>query len=234
MLDLKEFQTFQDTQEKAKFIFLLLAALFITALVVTNLIANKFVTVDMGFAVFNIPAGILPYPITFLVTDILSEIYGKKRTNQVVLAGFVASIFVLFILFLASSFPAMEASPVDDATFNQVFSNTWRIIAASMLAYLTAQLIDVRLYHFWKKLTNGKHLWLRNNASTVFSQLVDSTLVILVVFFGQLPLAQIGSMVIDSWTFKVMFAFFDTALIYLAVYILRRELRLKLGEEVSI
>ena len=224
-----------DTQDKAKFIFLVLAAIFVSALVTTNLIANKFVTVDFGFASFVISAGILPYPVTFLVTDILSEIYGKRRTNQVVFAGFLCSVFVLFALWLASQFPAIEDSPVDDATYNQVFSNTWRIIAASMLAYLTAQLIDVRLYHFWKKLTKGKHLWLRNNASTVFSQLVDTTLVVFVLFIGTgVGYGQIGNMIVDGWLFKALVALLDTAMIYLAVYGLRSQLQLQLGEEVQI
>jgi hypothetical protein len=223
-----------EPQERAKLLYLLLAALFITALVSTNLIANKFVNVDLGFASFVISAGILPYPLTFLVTDILSEIYGRRRTNQVVLAGFVSSLFVLFVLWLGSIFPAIDDSPVSNDAYDQVFGNTWRVIAASMVAYLSAQLIDVRLFHFWKNLTDGKHLWLRNNASTIVSQLVDTTLVILVLFVGQLPLAQLGSMIADGWMFKVMVALADTALIYLAVYYFRNLLRLKPGEEVAI
>lgn len=224
----------EERQGKAKFVFLLLSAFFVTALVVTNLIANKFVSVDLGFKTFVISAGILPYPITFLVTDILSEIYGRKRTNQVVLAGFVSSLFVLFVLWLGSIFPAINDSPVTDDVYNQVFSNTWRIIGASMLAYLTAQLVDIRLYHFWKSLTGGKHLWLRNNASTVVSQLVDTTLVIFVVFVGQIPYSQMGSMVLDGWMFKVMVALADTLLIYLSVYLLRYQFNLKVGEEIEI
>lgn len=223
------------SQERAKFIFLLLAALFVAALVTTNLIANKFVTVDFGFASFVISAGVLPYPITFLVTDVLSEIYGRRRTNQVVISGFVVSVFVLFVLWLGSSFPAIDASPVDDATYEQVFSNTWRIIGASMLAYLSAQLVDVRLFHFWKDLTKGKHLWLRNNASTVFSQLVDTTLVIFVVFLGTATtLPEIGSMIFDGWMFKTLVALFDTILIYALVYGLRARLGLKMGEEAPV
>ncbi len=224
----------EERQGKAKIVFLLLSALFVTALVVTNLIANKFVSVDLGFKKFVISAGILHYPITFLVTDILAEIYGRKRTNQVVLAGFLASLFVLLVLWLGSVFPAIEDSPVNDEVYDQVFSNTWRIIGASMLAYLSAQLVDIRLYHFWKKLTGGKHLWLRNNASTVVSQLVDTTLVIFVVFVGQIPYSQMGDMIFDGWTFKAMVALADTLLIYLSVYLLRYQFKLKLGEEIEI
>lgn len=220
--------------ERAKWLFLILSALFITALVVTNLIANKFVAVDLGFYEFVISAGVLPYPVTFLITDILSEIYGRRRTFQVVVAGFAASLFVLFILWLGSRFPAIEDSPVQNDVYNQVFQNSWRIIGASMLAYLSAQLVDVRLFHFWKNLTGGRHLWLRNNFSTILSQLVDTTLVIFVVFVGIAPAGQIGSMILDGWMFKALVAVADTALIYLAVWGIRSYLQLRLGEEVQI
>lgn len=220
--------------ERAKFLFLLLSALFITALVATNLIANKFVTVDMGFASFVISAGVLPYPITFLITDILSEVYGRRRTNQVVISGFFASVFVIFILKLGGFFPAIENSPVSNDAYDVVFQNTWRIIGASMLAYLAAQLVDVRLFHFWKRLTNGKHLWLRNNASTILSQLVDTTLVIFVVFVGNASYGEIGSMIMDGWQFKMLVALADTALIYGALAIIRSRLQIKFGEEVAI
>ena len=154
-----------------------LSAIFIASLVTCNLIANKFVTVDLGFKVFVVSAGILPYPITFLVTDLISELYGQKKANRVVISGFIASIFVLFFLWLGGQFNAIPDSIVNDNIYNAVFRNAWRIIAASMVAYLIAQFIDVRIFHFWKKLTNGKHLWLRNNGSTIASQLVDLSLI---------------------------------------------------------
>ena len=155
--------------------YIFLSAIFIASLVTCNLIANKFVTVDLGFKVFIVSAGILPYPLTFLVTDLISELYGQKKANLVVFSGFVASMFVLLFLWLGGQFNAIPSSIVNDDIYNSVFQNAWRIIAASMIAYLFAQFIDVRIFHFWKKLTNGKHLWLRNNGSTIASQLVDTT-----------------------------------------------------------
>ena len=218
---------------KARNIYLYLAAIFIAALVVCNLIANKFIEVDLGFKTFVISAGVLPYPLTFLITDILSEIYGKKKTNRIVWAGFGASIFVLGVLLLAQQFTAIEGSPVDEATFNKVFGNSWRVIFASMTAYLCAQLIDVRIYHFWKKKTQGKHLWLRNNFSTIFSQLVDTTLVVGVLFIGVKPASDIFQFIIDGWLFKMLCAFIDTPLLYGATSFIRNKLGLKFGEEVS-
>ena len=201
--------------------FLILAGIFIASLVTCNLIANKFVTVDLGFRVFIVSAGILPYPFTFLVTDLISELYGQKKANLVVFAGFVASMFVLLFLWLGGQFNAIPDSIVTDQTYDSVFRNAWRIIAASMTAYLFAQFVDVRIFHFWKKLTNGKHLWLRNNASTVASQLLDTILVIFILFFGVWGTDQIISAIIDGWLFKMLMALVDTPIIYGIIYLLK-------------
>lgn len=211
---------------RAESLYLVLAALFIGALVVCNLIANKFLTVDLGFLGFSEPfilsAGALPYPITFLVTDLLSEIYGRKRANRVVACGFFASLLVLLALWLGGQFPAIADSPVDDATYLAVFQNAWRVIAASMTAYLVAQFVDIRIFHFWKNLTRGKHLWLRNNASTVLSQFLDSLLVVLVLFGGKMEFGAMWQIVLDLWLFKALIALFDTPLFYLGTALIER------------
>tara|TARA_B100001250_G_scaffold155820_1_gene133932 strand:+ start:118 stop:780 length:663 start_codon:yes stop_codon:yes gene_type:complete len=201
--------------------FLVLTGIFIASLVTCNLIANKFVTVDLGFKVFIVSAGILPYPLTFLVTDLISELYGQKKANLVVFSGFIASMFVLLFLWLGGQFNAIPDSLVSDEIYNSVFRNAWRIIAASMIAYLFAQFIDVRIFHFWKKLTNGKHLWLRNNASTFASQLLDTILVICILFVGVWNTEQIISAIIDGWLFKILMALIDTPIIYGIIYLLR-------------
>ena len=201
--------------------YIILSGIFIASLVTCNLIANKFVTVDLGFKVFIVSAGILPYPLTFLVTDLISELYGQKKANLVVFSGFVASMFVLLFLWLGSQFDAIPSSIVNDMTYDSVFQNAWRLIAASMVAYLFAQFIDVRIFHFWKKLTNGKHLWLRNNGSTIASQLVDTTLVICILFVGVWETDQIKSAIIDGWLFKMLMAFIDTPIIYGIIHLLK-------------
>jgi len=201
--------------------YIFLSAIFIASLVTCNLIANKFVTVDLGFKVFIVSAGILPYPLTFLVTDLISELYGQKKANLVVFSGFVASMFVLLFLWLGGQFNAIPSSIVNDDIYNSVFQNAWRIIAASMIAYLFAQFIDVRIFHFWKRLTNGKHLWLRNNGSTIASQLVDTTLVIMILFVGVWESDQIISAIIDGWLFKMLMAAIDTPIIYGIIHVLK-------------
>lgn len=219
----------------ARRIYLLLAALFITALVTCNIIANKFVTIDLWFlGVYTISVGVLPYPITFLITDVLSEVYGRKHTNEVVLSGFVVSLFVLFLLWLGSIFPAIANSPVQDDYYNVVFKNTWRVMGASMAAYLSAQFLDVRLFHFWKKVTKGKMLWVRNNFSTITSQFVDTVLVVSIIFVGTLSFQTIGGYILDGWLFKVICAIGDTVLIYIIMYVLRNLFGLKHGQEIKL
>ena len=283
--------------------YLILAGIFIASLVTCNLIANKFVTVDLGFKVFIVSAGILPYPLTFLVTDLISELYGQKKANQVVFSGFIASLFVLLFLWLGAQPDALNRmeiktssneeidlklienlskvdflklestdqntaifdikshvemndeevmrsiepslksldkeiytinfiqSPINNSTYNLVFQNAWRVIAASMIAYLFAQFIDVRIFHFWKKLTKGKHLWLRNNGSTVASQLVDTTLVVSILFVGVWNSDQIFRAIIDGWLFKMLMALIDTPIIYGIIYLLKGKIEIAAIEE---
>ena len=201
--------------------YLVLSGIFIASLVTCNLIANKFVSVDLGFKVFIVSAGILPYPLTFLVTDLISELYGQKKANLVVFSGFVASVFVLIFLWLGSQFSAISGSIVDDLTYDSVFQNAWRLIAASMVAYLFAQFVDVRIFHFWKRLTKGKHLWLRNNGSTIASQLIDTALVVCILFVGVWESDQIYSAILDGWLFKMLMAFIDTPIIYGVIHLLK-------------
>lgn len=219
---------------QAEHLYYVLGALFIAALITCNLIANKFITVDLGFKTFTLSAGVLPYPITFLITDILSELYGRKRTTHVVLSGLVASLFVLFILWLGSVFPAIDGSPVDDHTYNSVFQNAWRIIGASMLAYIVAQLVDVRLFHFWKGITGGRMLWVRNNFSTIISQLLDTTLVVFVLFVGVESTDTMLGYIGDGWFFKVIAAAIDTIFIYAFMWWARRFFGLRHGEEIAL
>jgi uncharacterized integral membrane protein (TIGR00697 family) len=223
-------------------IYLYLAALFITSLVVSNLIFQKFffwrpfgdITV-FGAPLFEISVGILPYPITFLITDLISEIYGQKKANRVVTAGIFASFFSMGIVLLADLAPAIEKSPVDDVLFSKVFALSPIAVLASMLAYLFAQYVDIAIYHFWKRLTRGRYLWLRNNFSTFSSQIIDTTTVVgLLCLFGVIPWDLFYGLVVSGVIFKVMIAFLDTPFLYLFVYLFRRRFNLKINEEMPL
>ena len=217
-------------------LFLILSGLFIASLISCNLIFQKFFHIDIwipfiGIYSFEQSVGLLPYPITFLVTDIISEIYGKKKANQVVLSGLIASFFMLLIVTAADYVNAATWSPIDNVTFSQVFGLSGAAVFASMMAYLFAQFIDVRIFHFWKRLTNGKHLWIRNNGSTIASQLVDTTLVICILFVGVWESDQILSAIFDGWLFKMMMALIDTPIIYGILHLLKGKIEIANLEE---
>ncbi|NER12593.1 queuosine precursor transporter [Leptobacterium flavescens] len=232
----------QKDKKLAYKVYLYLGALFITSLVVSNLIFQKFFywypfgdIKVFGASLFEVSVGILPYPITFLITDLISEIFGKKKANQIVVAGIFASFFSMGIILLADAVPALSSSPIKDDLFSKVFALSPIAVLASMMAYLFAQFIDIRIYHFWKNYTSGKHLWLRNNFSTFSSQFIDTfTVVLLLCVFEVLPWSLFYGLLVSGFLFKVFIAIIDTPLLYLFVYILRRRFKLKAGEEIQL
>ena len=177
-------------------LYLTLAGIFIASLVGCNLIFQKFFSWQafsflgdnaIGSYTFEISVGIIAYPVTFLVTDLISELFGKRLANQVVLAGFVSAIFIYLLISISIEVPATAWSPLDNGTFEKVFGLTGPAIFASMCAYLIAQFVDIRIFHFWKKLTKGKKMWLRNNLSTIPSQFIDTAIVLLLLcVFGKI------------------------------------------------
>lgn len=225
----------------AQRIYMLLGALFITSLVVSNLIFKKFFywypfeTEIFGTKLFEISVGILPYPITFLITDLISEIYGKKKANEVVVTGIFASFFSMLIVYTGNLVPATDWSPVQNELYTTVFGSTAIAVLASMMAYLFAQFIDIQIYHFWKRLTKGKHLWLRNNFSTFLSQFVDTfTVLFLLCSFGEIEWDLFAGLLIAGFLFKVMIAAIDTPFLYLGVYLFRKRFKLKVNEEINL
>ena len=218
-------------------LYICLAGVFIASLVSCNLIFQKFFQWDIwipfiGSYTFEQSVGILPYPITFLVTDLISEFYGRRRANQVVISGLVASVFMLGVVVLSNAVAATSWSPVSNEVFSSVFGLSGAAVFASMMAYLTAQFVDVRLFHFWKTLTGGRHLWLRNNASTVFSQFIDTfTVLFLLCMLSVIPWVLFPILLLNGFLFKVFVAFMDTPIFYLFSYFIRRRYNLELGQE---
>ncbi len=212
----------QDFSPHQQTIFLTISGIFIGCLICSNLIIQKFFTANFLSFNFVLSVGIIPYPITFLCTDLISEIYGKNKANQVVIAGFITSLFILLIMTIANMVEAVSWSPVNQETFNQVFGLFTPAVIASLLAYLVAQFIDIRVFHFWKNLTEGKHLWLRNNGSTIFSQLIDTSLVLLVLcVFGVVSWDKFNDLFLNGFTFKLIFALADTPFFYLGVWFIQ-------------
>ncbi len=210
-------------------LYLLLAGIFLGALVMTNAIAGKF------FVFFGqeLSCGIIAYPITFLVTDLISELYGRKRATLVVKIGFVVSVFVTAVVWIANATPIYDRSPVTDEAFNMVFGLLPGIVFGSMIAYLTAQFFDVQIFEFWRNLTKGRHLWLRNNGSTILSQVVDTVLVVTIalVIWPEIDANPVTTpldgetwwgIVIGQYLFKMGIALFDTPFFYMGTAVFQR------------
>ena len=236
-------------------VFLIFTGLFLGSLTMLNILGiTRFIKLfEIDFdgdpstsaIAFAVAVGVLPYPVTFLCTDFISELYGRRRANLVVLTGLLLNLWVILILWIGGAMPGFEA--IDPATgelardaadrlpvFFEVRQLAFGAVAASMIAYLVAQLVDVQVFHFWKDLTKGKHLWLRNNGSTLVSQLVDTVAVILITHFvaSGLPIdpdrgvwPQLGVFVATGYVFKVLAALIDTVPFYIGSRALARYLR---------
>lgn len=192
---------------------------FASLTVLANLLAVKTIT----FGPFIAPAAVLVYASTFLLTDILSELFGEEKARLAVWTGFLANIVMLVSVLIALRW---SASPLMDpglaSSFDAVFGFAPRVIAASMIAYLVSQHHDVWAYGFWRRKTGGKHMWLRNNASTMASQGIDTLIFITLAFYGLVPNSILLQMMAGQYVIKVLIAALDTPFIYLALAAARR------------
>ena len=237
-------------QERRERVFLVLAGTFLCAMTLLNVVG---ITRFVQLGPLAVAVGVLPYPLTFLCTDLISELYGRKRANFLVGVGFTLNFFILGILWLGSAIPAVDPSqqppwqviqlaedivlPNGDVMsqsaelFQLLFACTSGAVFASMMAYIAAQFCDVQLFHFFKRLTKGKHLWLRNNFSTLTSQMVDSIMVISVTFgaaflAGDITVAALLVLMGSNYLFKMVVALADTLPFYYCTGKLRRYLQI--------
>lgn len=237
--------TNSDIQERRERVFLVLAGFFLCAMTLLNVIGiTRFVQVGP----MQLAVGVLAYPLTFLCTDLISELYGRARANFMVTVGLVLNGFILGVMWLANTLPAINPSTqppwqtlslasdvgLPDGSslsgsvelFSLIYANTTGAVLASMIAYILAQYVDVYVFHWIKRKTNGKHLWLRNNGSTLLSQAVDSVTVISVTFgavvlAGDMALGVALWLMLSNYLFKMASALADTPIIYFLVYKLR-------------
>ena len=236
--------------KRREVVFVLLSGIFLGSMAMLNILGiSKFI--DLSFELggmrvpFQIAVGVLAYPITFLCTDFISELYGRDRANVVVWIGLLLNMWVLFILWVGGVLPPSEPVTLFNpesgdlahgVAFYKIREYAAGATMASMVAYLAAQFCDVHIFHFLKKLTKGKHLWLRNNGSTLISQLVDTVAVILITHFyaKALPPVPEGvslfdyllTFIISGYVFKLATALVDTIPFYLGVKWLTKYLQI--------
>lgn len=234
-----------ELQERRERVFLVLAGFFLCAMTLLNIVG---ITRFIQLGPMQLAAGVLAYPLTFLCTDLISELYGRARANFMVSVGLGLNVFILAVMWLTNALPAVDASvqppwqtlplasdiglPSGSSVngsvelFSLLYYTTTGAVFASMLAYVLAQYVDVFLFHWIKQKTQGKYLWLRNNGSTMVSQLLDSATVVMVTFgaawfSGELTTAVLLVYLFSNYVFKLVSALVDTPIIYLLVSKLR-------------
>ena len=186
-----------------------LQSLFVSGLVVANIIAAKVVVI------WNlvVPAAIIIYPFTFLLTDIIGELYGKKEANRTVWYGLLASVFAMVVIYVGMLLPVAPFMPEKQTAYEALLGPNRRIVLASLVAYLCSQKHDVWAFHFLRNLTKGRHKWLRNNLSTMASQLVDTVIFIGLAFWGTVP--HVEKMIFGQYIIKVVIALAETPIFYI-------------------
>jgi queuosine precursor transporter len=220
-------ETDNSVSRKREAVFLILSGIFLGSMTMLNVLGTSkilYLGSLFGFFSLTVPVGVLAYPITFLCTDLISELYGKRRANTLVWVGLLVNVWLLIIIYIGTAIPAWSNSP-DSTTFDKIKVIATDTVLGSMVAYLVAQLIDVYVFHYFKTLTKGKKLWLRNNASTMTSQLVDTFIVILYVHFASdgfhlqhlspnEVFNNLASIIGATYLFKFVFALLDTLPFY--------------------
>lgn len=181
--------------------------------VIANIIASKIVV----FGPFTVPAAVLVYSTTFLLTDFLSELYSEKEAIKAVYIGFISNVVLVISIWVAvrwQSAPFWQGQPA----FESIFGLVPRIVLGSMIAYIVSQSLDVKIFMFFKN-KYPKHLWLRNNAGTMISQFIDTLIFITVAFYGNINLDILLSLVFGQYIVKWIIAVFDTPFLYLVKYL---------------
>lgn len=221
-------------------LFVVLATVFVISLVVGDIISVKLFEVQLGPITAVMSIGMLPFPVTFLLTDILNEFYGKKAARFITWVGFFMAIFAFVIIAIAVRVPWAPLTRASDwqgaveATFNNIFAGSQRILMASMIAYLVGQFCDIAIFNLLKRATHNKMLWLRATGSTLVSQLIDTVVVQFIAWSGLLPAATIFNIIYTSYAVKLLVAVGLTPFIYLGHTLVERKLGIPpvvLGED---
>ena len=219
---------------RAQKVYVVCASVFLTALVIAEATAGKFFTafdlpgtitlLGVEFESVVMTAGVIAFPVTFIVTDVMNEYFGKAGIRFVTYIGLARVVFAFGLLQIALAVPTAPISPVPDEAFASVFGTTTRVIIGSLVAYLIGQLVDIALFHRLRRWTEGRHLWLRATGSTLGSQFIDTAVVLTIAFWGQLAWGEVLAITLFNYGYKVGIAIGITPLVYLAHAVIDRYL----------
>ncbi len=210
-------------------IYIGLCILFSVLIVVGNLTYQKFVFLSIvPFHTFELSVGAILYPLTFLITDLITEFYGKEKANFCVRFAILTNILVAIIIAGMDALPTVSWSKIDYITFHKVFGLYYIAFISSLVACYISQTIDISLYLWLRKITKGKYLWIRNNGSTAVSLIIDTcTVIIFMTIFGALPKEQMLLLILNSYAWKLCFTVFSTPLFYLCFSVIKFLMQVK-------
>jgi uncharacterized integral membrane protein (TIGR00697 family) len=199
-------------QSRKSIIYVILAGIFITNAVVAELIGGKLI--DLGPAVMSI--GILPWPVVFVTTDLINEYFGENGVRKLSIITACLITYTFIVLFFAMKIPSSDVSTISTSQFNAVFGQSQLIIVGSITAFLVSQLIDVSIFHFFKRKTGERKIWLRSTGSTVISQLFDSFIVLGIAFWlpGIMDTKTFVLSAMTGYSVKLAIAILMTPMIY--------------------
>ncbi len=226
----------ENISTRKQWLFVFLVGLFITNAVTAELISNKLINIPISFSISNINigpfttiVGLLPWPIVFIITDLMNEFYGEKAVRRVSWITAILIAYCFIIVGLSMQIPAVEipgSNLSDDASYNKVFGQAQMVIVGSIAAFLVSQLLDAYIFQFIKRKTGDKFIWLRSTGSTLFSQLIDSYIVLYIGFVlpGSLSFTEYMKIAPTNYVLKIVIAFALTPLIYLGHYLVKKYL----------
>jgi uncharacterized integral membrane protein (TIGR00697 family) len=209
-----------DPIDQRQKLFIVLSAIFLTALLIANVIAGKY----FRLGPLELSVGVIPFPITFILTDVVNEYFGKRGARFLTYVGFAMSLFATGMLWLGGVLPAGEHTYVQQESYDNVFGLSWRLFFGSLIAYLLGQLSDIQTFQIFRRLTKNRLLWLRAAGSTALSQMIDTIVVNFLCLVGSVPLAAIAGIVASAYAYKMAVALALTPLLYVARGIVTRKL----------
>ncbi len=209
--------------DKSMKLYIAFCTVFVTVVITGNLIFQKFIHLQLFGYMFEISVGVLLYPITFLISDFVTEFYGRNYAKFMVQIGVLCSLIVFALISFADYFQAVSWSPVNNTIFHQVFSVYGVAAIASIIANYLGQIVDIYVFAYFKELTNSRHLWFRNNVSTILGQAVDTAVVVSILYaVSMVPGEQYINVIFSSLFFKIIAALLDTPFCYLGYYLIKK------------
>jgi queuosine precursor transporter len=197
----------------------IISAAFCTIVVISNIISAKMIA--LPYVDFSIPAGLITYPLTFILSDVVTEIFGAKKAKLMVYIALVMSVLSFVMIHFTLMLPTDILET--ETAFQSVLGLSGLRIFSSLTAYIIAQVADIQLYAWIKRWTSPRFLWLRNNGSTCISQMIDTVVIdTIFLYWGlEMSLVQIMPIMVFSYAYKVFFSIACTPLFYLFIFMIR-------------